>query len=149
MSSYVQSVISKDEKVEYEGKISLWSLLSLILPGLVFILLGLELLPLFGLGLIFLIAAFIRYKTTELAITNKKIIAKFGFISRNTIELLLPKIESIQVNQSILGRLFNYGSIIASGAGNPQAPVPGIASPIEFRKKFMEIQERVEKESTA
>lgn len=142
MSSYVQSVIGKDEKVEYEGKVSLWSLLPLFVLGLLTI-------WIFGLGLIFWIAALIRYKTTELAITNKKIIAKFGFISRNTIELLLPKIESVQVNQSILGRLFNYGSIVASGAGNPQAPVPGIGNPIEFRKKFMEIQERVEKETTA
>jgi len=141
MSSYVQSVIGKDEKVEYEGKVSLWSLLPLILLGLV-------LLPLYGLGLIFWIAALIKYKTTELAITNKKIIAKFGFISRNTIELLLPKIESIQVNQTILGRMFNYGSIVASGTGNPQAPVPGISNPIESRKKLMEIQERVEKEAT-
>lgn len=79
--------------------------------------------------------------TTELAITNKKIIAKFGFIKRDTIELLLSKAESVQVNQSILGRMFNYGSVVVSGAGNPQAPVPGIASPIEFRKRFMEIQE--------
>ena len=85
--------------------------------------------------------AVLRYTTTELAITNKKIIAKFGFIKRDTIELLLPRAESVQVNQSILGRMFNYGSVIVSGAGNPQAPVPGIDSPIEFRKRFMEIQE--------
>ena len=117
---------------------ALWSLL----PSL---LLGVVLLPVYGLGIIFLIGAYIQYKTTEVAITNKKIIAKFGFIRRNTIELLLPKIESVQVNQSILGRVLNYGSIVASGAGNPQAPVPGIDNPIEFRKKFMEIQERVGK----
>jgi len=140
MSSYVESVIGNDEKVEYEGQVSLWSLLPLFLLGLV-------LLPMYGVGLIFWVIAFIRYKTTELAITNKKVIAKFGFISRNSIELLLPKIESIQVNQSILGRMLNYGSIVASGAGNPQAPVPGISNPIEFRKKFMEIQERVEKKA--
>ena len=137
MSSYVKSVIGNGEVVEYQGKVSLWSLLPLFL-------LGFALLPLYGFGLIFWIIALIRYKTTELVITNKKIIAKFGFISRETIELLLPKIESIQVNQSIPGRILNYGSIIASGAGNPQAPVPGIGNPIEFRKKFMEIQEREE-----
>ena len=141
MSSYVQSVIGKDEEVEYEGKVSLWSLLPLFVLGLLTI-------WIYGLGLIFWLTAFIKYKTTELAITNKKVVAKFGFISRNTIELLLPKIESIQVNQSILGRILNYGSIVASGAGNPQAPVPGIGNPIEFRKKFMEIQERAEKEAT-
>ncbi len=137
MSSYVQTVIGKDEKVEYEAKVSILSLVP-------FLLLGLILLPVFGLGLLFWIAAFLEYKSTELAITNKKIIAKFGFIRRNTIELLLPKIESVQVNQSILGRMLNYGDVIASGAGNPQAPVPHIDNPIEFRKAFMEIQERAE-----
>ena len=136
MSSYVDSIIGSGEEVLYEGQVSFWSFLPLILLGFI-------LLPLY-IGPIFWIVALIRYKTTELVITNKKIIAKFGFISRNSIELLLPKIESVQVNQSILGRMFGYGSIVASGAGNPQAPVPGISQPIEFRKKFMEIQESVQ-----
>jgi len=134
MSSYIDSVIGAGEKVEHQAKVSIWSMIPLFLLGLI-------LLPLFGIGLIFWIVAVLRYTSTELAITNKKIIAKFGFIKRDTIELLLPKAESIQVNQSILGRIFNYGSVVVSGAGNPQAPVPGIANPIEFRKRFMEIQE--------
>jgi uncharacterized membrane protein YdbT with pleckstrin-like domain len=103
--------------------------------------LGLLLLPLYGLGLLFFLHAYLRYISTELAITNKKIIAKFGFVSRDTIELLLPKVESIQVKQSFLGRMFNYGSVLVAGAGIPQAPVPGISSPIDFRNRFMEIQE--------
>ena len=135
MSSYVQNVIGSGEKVEYEAKVSMWSLLPLFVVGLLLI-------WVYGLGLIFWAIAIMRYMTTELVITNKKIISKFGFIKRDTIEMLLPKIESIQVNQSVLGRMLNYGSVIVSGAGNPKAPVPGIASPIEFRKKFMEIQEQ-------
>ncbi|MEW7991068.1 MAG: PH domain-containing protein [Candidatus Thiodiazotropha sp.] len=134
MSSYIDSVIGTGENVEYQAKVSIWSMIPLFVLGLI-------LLPLFGIGLIFWIVAVLRYMTTELAITNKKIIAKFGFIKRDTIELLLSKAESVQVNQSILGRMFNYGSVVVPGAGNPQAPVPGIASPIEFRKRFMEIQE--------
>ncbi len=135
MSSYVQSVIGSGEKVEYEAKVSIWSLLPLFVVGLLLI-------WVYGLGLIFWAIAIMRYMTTELVITDKKIISKFGFIKRDTIEMLLPKIESIQVNQSVLGRMLNYGSVVVSGAGNPQAPVPGIASPIEFRKKFMDIQEK-------
>jgi uncharacterized membrane protein YdbT with pleckstrin-like domain len=49
------------------------------------------------------------------------VIAKFGFISRSTVELNIHKIESIQVDQGIFGRLFNFSSIIVAGAGNPQA----------------------------
>jgi len=135
MESYVESVLSSGEKVVYQARISVWSLLPFIIAGFFFLFV-------LGLGVLFWIAAFIKYKTTELAITNKKIIAKFGFIRRDTIELLLPKIESIQVRQSVFGRVFNYGSIIISGAGNPQAPVPGIDDPIQFRRRFMEIQEQ-------
>ncbi len=117
-----------------ERRISLWSLTHLIA-------LGILLLPLYGIGLILLAMAFIRYKTTELAFTNKRVIAKFGFISRQTVELYSPTVESSQVHQGILGRIFNYGSLIISGAGNPQAPIPGISDPMAFRRGFMEMQE--------
>jgi uncharacterized membrane protein YdbT with pleckstrin-like domain len=134
MGSYVDSALTKGEHVIYQGKTSVWSLLPRIILGFIF-------LGLFGLGLLFWIDAAIKYLTTELAITNKRVIAKFGLISRTTIEINLQKIESIQVNQGILGRIFNFGSVIVSGAGNPQAPVPGISSPLNFRRAFLDAQE--------
>ena len=135
MASYIEGALIKDEKVIYTGHVSLWSLAPLIFFGFV----GLAF---FGLGLILWIIAFIRYKTTEMAFTNKRVIAKFGFISRQTIELNISKVESIQVNQGILGRIFNYGTLIVSGAGNPQAPIPGISNPMAFRRSFMESQDQ-------
>lgn len=135
MSSYVQNTLIADEKVIYEAQISLWSMA----PSIV---LGILLIPAYGLGLLFLLSAFIRYKTTELAFTNKRVIAKFGFISRQTIELNLKKVESVQVNQGILARVFNFGTLVISGAGNPQAPIPGISNPMTFRRSFMEYQDR-------
>ncbi len=134
MASYVESALTKGEQVVYQGKVSIWSLVPLLLLGLVFLMF-------WGLGLLFWIAAAIKYFTTELAITNKRVIAKFGLISRSTIEINLQKIESIQVNQSIIGRIFNFGSIVVSGAGNPQAPIPGISSPLQFRRSFVDTQE--------
>mgnify|MGYP001626167034 FL=1 len=134
MASYVEGALTKGEQVVYQGKVSIWSLVPLLLLGLIF-------LAFYGLGLLFWIAAAIRYFTTELAITNKRVIAKFGLISRSTIEINLQKIESIQVNQGILGRIFNFGSIVVSGAGNPQAPIPGISSPLQFRREFVDTQE--------
>ena len=136
MSSYVESILGENEKIIYKAKISLWSLSLLIVFGVI-------LLKIYGLGLILLIIAFIRYKTTELVITDKKLIAKFGFIKRESIELFLQKVESLQVNQSALGRIFGYGSIIVSGVGTSQAPIPGISKPLEFRKQFMAIQEKM------
>ncbi len=133
MSKYIEGVLGNYEKLLYSAKVSFWSLLPLFFLGVIFI-------PFYGLGFFF-ITAYIRYATTELGITNSKIIAKFGFIKRDTVELLLHKVESIRVKQSILGRIFNYGSIIISGAGNLQAPVPIIEYPLKFRNSFMEIQE--------
>ena len=129
MASYIEGALIMDVKVIYTGNISLWSLAPLIV-------LGLATIWIVGLGLIFWIMAFIRYKTTELAFTNKRVIAKFGFISRQTIELNISKVESIQVNQGILGRIFNFGTLVISGAGNPQAPIPGISDPMSFRRAF-------------
>ena len=134
MGSYVESNLINNESIKYEGKVSLWSMLPSFLIGLV-------LLPVFGLGLIFWLSALIKYYTTELAVTDKRIIAKFGFIRRVTVELSLEKAESIQVCQGIVGRVFNFGSILVGGAGNAQAPIPGISQPMVFRNEFLKIQE--------
>lgn len=137
MTSYIEGALIKDEKILYLGHISLWSLAPLILLGLV-------LLPLFGAGLIAWLLAWIRYKSTELAITNKRVIAKFGFISRQTVEININKVESIQVHQGVLGRIFNYGSLVIAGAGESQAPILGISDPLSFRRAFMEAQDKAQ-----
>jgi uncharacterized membrane protein YdbT with pleckstrin-like domain len=134
MTSYVEGTLIKDERVVHVGHISLWSLWG-------YIALGIVLLPVFGAGLIFLVIAFVKYKTTELAITTRRVIAKFGFIRRRTVELNINKVESIQVDQSVMGRILGYGTLVISGAGTPQAPIPGISNPIAFRKAFIEAQD--------
>lgn len=135
MTSYVEGALVKDEQIVHTGRISLWSLWHLLLPGVV-------LLPAFGAGLIFLAIAYVRYKSTELAVTTKRIIVKHGFIRRSTIEINLNKAESIQVDQGLLGRLLNFGTLIISGTGTAHAPLTGIADPLAFRKAFIEAQER-------
>ena len=139
MTSYVEKALVKDEKIVHVGHISLWSLWHLIALGLV-------LLPALGIGLIFLIMAYVRYKTTELAITTRRVIVKHGFIRRRTVEININKVESIQVDQEILGRMFNFGTLVIAGAGNPQAPISGISAPMEFRKAFIEAQDRAKTE---
>jgi uncharacterized membrane protein YdbT with pleckstrin-like domain len=134
MASYVEGALVKDERVVHVGHISLWSLWHLIAIGIV-------LLPAFGLGLVFLVIAYVRYKSVELAVTTKRVIVKHGFITRHTVEMNLNKVESIQVEQGLLGRLFNFGTLIVSGTGASHAPLAGIADPMEFRKAFIEAQD--------
>lgn len=130
MGSYIDDVLINDERVMYRARISKWSLWPLIL-------LGALLLVAFGIGLLFWLWAWIVYSTTELAITNKRVIAKTGLIQRRTIEMFLEKIESIQVDQSVLGRVFNFGSVVISGTGVHSAPFKNISDPLALRKNFM------------
>jgi uncharacterized membrane protein YdbT with pleckstrin-like domain len=83
-------------------------------------------------------SAFISLKTSEFGITNKRVLIKVGFIRRNSLETLLTKVEGIQVNQGILGRILNYGTILVKGTGGTSNPFHKIEAPLEFRKKVQE-----------
>lgn len=134
MSSYVEGALVADERVVHIGHISLWSLWHLLVFGVV-------LLPALGLGLVLLAVAYVRYKSTELSVTTKRVIVKHGFIRRRTVEINLNKVESIQVDQGVLGRVFNFGTLVVSGTGTSHAPISGIAEPMAFRKAFIEAQD--------
>lgn len=131
MASYVDSNLMSGEAVLYRGHVSKWSLTGLIL-------LGVLLLPAIGLGLIFLVWAYISYKTTEFAVTDKRLIAKTGLISRNTVEMFLDKVESLNVTQTVLGRILDYGTVTIRGTGATSEPIKNISAPLALRKHFME-----------
>lgn len=90
-------------------------------------------------GFVDLINSFITKISTELAITEKSVIAKRGFISRDTVELSLARVESARVTQSILGRILNYGSVGVIGTGNSYTPIPYIADPLRFRNVLSDV----------
>ena len=71
--------------------------------------------------------------TTETDVTNLRVVHKTGFIKRRTFEMSLDKVESVDVNQSILGRLLNYGNVTVRGVGEGAETIQTIASPLDFR----------------
>jgi uncharacterized membrane protein YdbT with pleckstrin-like domain len=71
--------------------------------------------------------------TTETDVTTLRVVHKTGFIQRQTFEMSLDKVESVDVNQSILGRVLNYGNVSIFGVGEGNKTITTIASPIEFR----------------
>src|SRR3954449_7701582 len=81
----------------------------------------------------FLFREWFTWWTTEIAVTNRRIIYKEGFIRRNTVEMHMDKVESVDVDQSILGRLFDYGDVIIHGTGAGLEPLPYIDHPLELR----------------
>jgi len=93
-------------------------------------------------GLAFLLRAWIRVHSTELAITNRRVIAKFGFVQRHTVEINLEKVEALRVDQGFVGRMLDFGTIHITGSGGSVEPIPQIAHPLEFRRKFMEATSR-------
>lgn len=78
-------------------------------------------------------AAYIRLFTTEIALTSKRLIAKVGFIRRQSVELKLQQLETIGIDQGVTGRLLGYGTVRPAGTGGKVLPIPDIAAPLAFR----------------
>ena len=127
--SYINRNLLSNEDVMFRGHLSRVIFIS---PSLI-VLVGLVVLALDGdiasIGLILLAAglagflsAFVRYQTSEFAVTNKRVIMKVGLIRRTSVEIVLNKIESIKVDQGITGRIFDYGSIAIVGTGGTHDP---------------------------
>ena len=94
----------------------------------------------YGLGALCLVLTVILFArawfarvTTEIAVTDRRVIFERGFIRRQTIEMNMSKVESVDVNQSILGRVLDYGDILVRGTGAGLEPLHMIAHPLAFR----------------
>jgi uncharacterized membrane protein YdbT with pleckstrin-like domain len=132
--SYIDDSLIEGERVLHKARMSWWSQFWLIVLGLATVVIVV--------GFFLLAAAWVRMKSTEIAITNKRVIAKVGFIRRSTVEINLDKVEALRVEQGFWGRMLNYGTILMSGAGTSVAPMRDIADPLVFRRKFMEATQR-------
>lgn len=86
-----------------------------------------------------LACSIISKTTTEVVITNKRVITKLGWIARNTVEIQLFRVEACQIQQSVVGRILQYGTIVISGAGLGTHPIPFIHQPTLFRKQLLEV----------
>lgn len=138
MGSYIEENLARDEKIIIKAQVTWLSQFWYLFFGALLILSGIGQKGAFGpilIGLILIAIAAVHVLTTELALTNRRIIAKSGLIRRNTIELKVNRVESLGVNQGVLGRIFNFGSIVVKGTGGSHAPIPYIARPMEFRQQ--------------
>jgi uncharacterized membrane protein YdbT with pleckstrin-like domain len=84
-------------------------------------------------ALVFFVGAWFRQLILEIVVTNKRIIYKDGLIKIRTLEMNLDKVETVAVDQSILGRLLDYGTVDIKGTGQSMEKLPDIAAPIELR----------------
>ncbi len=130
--SYVQSTIGKDEKIIYYINYH-WAYVALAYFYLIIF-------GVFIVGVILFFRMMINKWTTERVLTNKRYIQKTGWISRKTEEISVHKIEEVEFNQSILGRVFNYGSVLISGTGVGKIKLNLIDDPLIFQKKLNNVR---------
>jgi len=152
MARYIDEILQPGEKVRYSTNahwifylpaISAW-----IVALILFILSrqttveGFVLLSLTGAGLVAIVALYLMLKawfhrwTTETDVTNFRVVHKTGFITRKTFEMSLDKVESVDVFQTILGRILNYGDVTIRGVGEGIGTIKTIASPLAFRNSI-------------
>ncbi len=108
---------------------------------------GIALLGLFFIGIAAgIIGLALWYRSSvEIAVTTKRVMMKSGLISRRTGELMLSKVESINVDQSMFGRVLNYGTITVRGTGGTPEPFSKINHPLEFRRQVQQQLEQLQK----
>jgi uncharacterized membrane protein YdbT with pleckstrin-like domain len=82
---------------------------------------------------IFVIAA-IKMKTTDFAVTNRRVILKRGWLNRHTQELSVESVEGVSLDQSIIARMFGYGRVVVTGTGDAVIAFPPMANPVAFRR---------------
>ena len=162
--SYVEKHLIEGETIIYETRLHWIVLIGPVLLGLLFGLVGAGMFVLAArtaadknvaheslmiLGAIFLAVALIFVargvlvrNATEMTVTNKRVFVKVGLAARRTIELLLSRVESIGVEESVMGRMLGYGTVIVHGTGGTPEIFNLVAHPLEFRTQ---VQQQIEK----
>jgi uncharacterized membrane protein YdbT with pleckstrin-like domain len=92
---------------------------------------------------VFVLFGYLRRKATEIAVTNKRIVIKTGLLNRRTFELLLSKVESIGVEEGLLGRTLGYGLAVVRGTGGTPEPFKNVVFPQELRRQVQQAEQKV------
>jgi uncharacterized membrane protein YdbT with pleckstrin-like domain len=87
------------------------------------------------LGLVLGVHPLLIYLTSEYAVTDRRVLIKVGLVQRRSMETLLSKIEAIEVDQTLAGRLIDFGTIIVTGTGGTREAFEYVADPLEFRRQ--------------
>lgn len=149
MGRYIDDILQPGEKVLYSATahwivywqaILCWIVAALALTGARMIVsegvtvTGLAVAAIVGgAALIYSMKAWFHRWTTETDVTTERVVHKTGFIKRSTFEMNIDKVESVDVEQSVLGRLLGYGDVTILGVGEGKKTIRCISSPLDFR----------------
>jgi uncharacterized membrane protein YdbT with pleckstrin-like domain len=85
---------------------------------------------------VLLIQQWFQWWITEIAVTNRRVIYKRGLIQRETNEMNMEKVESVEIDQSIFGRMLDYGNVTIPGTGEGFKTLRTIANPVDLRNRI-------------
>jgi uncharacterized membrane protein YdbT with pleckstrin-like domain len=151
--AYYTKVLQPDETVKVVGRLH-WSIYAravVVLAVALGLLLGSDRLPdpiwqryarLAGgvigvLGILLLLGAWIRRHATEIVVTDRRVIFKRGLLARHTVEMNVSKIETVDVEQGLGGRIWGYGTLLIRGTGAGFEPLVGVGSPLRIRNAIV------------
>lgn len=135
MASFVENSLIPGEEIEAKATIT-W------LSQFWYFVFALVLVMTVVFPILFILLAIINVTSTELAVTNKKVIGKAGFIRRVSIDLPLEKLESVNIDQGIIGRILGYGRVSIRGIGGNNVSIPYVKKPMDFRRVVMGLLDR-------
>jgi len=145
--AYIHSILEPGEQIRYHTTIS-WTVYTpailLAICAVASLLAGGSYAGMANIGwfaaIVFALAAIVvflpawfRRLTTEIAVTDRRVILKRGLIRRHTVEMNMQKVESVDVDQTLIGRLFNYGNVTIRGTGSSFEKLNRIDSPLKLR----------------
>ena len=150
---YAEKVLQPGETIAYRARLHwivylggivlvvaavILALLAVALPGGDAVRLGLMLAALIALflGLFQMLRAWFVVANTEIIVTSRRLIYKTGFIARDTIEMNLDKVESVLVEQRLLGRMLDFGRVVVRGVGSGLEPIERVAAPLQLHRSI-------------
>jgi len=142
--SYTESHLLPGETIKYRGRLHWLPFLPAYLLGALFSVVAVAgfITQTWWLAIVGLVVAiptfvwiYIATTTSEFCVTDQRVVIKVGFIQRRTVETMLGKVETIGVDQGLVGRLFDFGTILVVGTGGTQDKFHNISKPLEFRRQ--------------
>lgn len=130
MSSYIDASLAPGEQVLHRAR---FPIVHWVLAWLMLLLLGV-----FVIGIVIFAIWAVRMRTTEMGVTDHRVILKAGLFRRHTREIAVTTVETVEVHQSVLGRLFGYGRILIKGTGEAELLFPPMQNPLRFRRAIEE-----------
>lgn len=127
--SYIEDSLSDGERVEALFQLHWFA----HVPMIIWIILAI---PTLGITLLLALYEYLKLRSIEQGVTNKRVILKTGFISRHTEEMKLNSIETVEIRQGVMGRMFGFGTIEVTGRGLSDVIFKGVDDPMAVKRRI-------------